>query len=367
MKIAIIGSRGIPNRYGGFEQFAEIVSKIWVELGHDVICYNPHDHEFQHSEINGVKIKHIYCPEKTFGAAAHIVYDFLSFRDAVSKQCDIYLQLGYQSSALSYPLFNKSVRKRIVTNMDGMEWQRSKWSKFVKYLTKFSEYLAVKFSGGLVSDNHGIANYLRKVYGVNSAIIQYGCDDVGIISKDLIGNICPNEDRFYLLIARLEPENNVDEIINGFIDVNENIKLLIVGNVDTQYGKYLKAISCDNGNIIFTGSIYDKEKLDALRQHCILYFHGHSVGGTNPSLLEAMAAGARIIAHDNEFNRSVLGRESVYFKNSKDVSEIMQSSHQVSQGLDAFKVVNKEKINKNYRWEDIAKQYIDTFEKVISR
>ena len=136
MKIAIIGTRGIPNRYGGFEQFAELVSKQWVNFGHEVICYSPHDHDFQSSELDGVKIKHIYCPETRLGAFAHIIYDFLSLKDAVTENCDIYLQLGYQSSAISFPLFRKKIRQRIITNMDGMEWRRSKWSKPVKALTK---------------------------------------------------------------------------------------------------------------------------------------------------------------------------------------------------------------------------------------
>jgi len=367
MKIAIIGSRGIPNRYGGFEQFAEMVSKLWVELGHDVICYNPHDHEFQHSEINDVKIKHIYCPEKTFGAAAHVVYDFLSLRNAVSENCDIYLQLGYQSSAVSYPLFSKKVRQRIITNMDGMEWQRSKWSKSVKYFTRFTEYLAVKLSGLLVSDNEGIANYFHQVYGVRSEIIQYGCQVVEIKSRDLIRNWCSNDDSYDLLIARLEPENNIEMIVNGVIESKINRKLYIVGNIETQYGRYLKSKYYNHGNVIFIGSIYNKEKLDSLRQHCFLYFHGHSVGGTNPSLLEAMAAGSRVIAHDNEFNRSVLGDDSIYFKDSYQVSEIIKSSHNGCKILDDFKISNKQKIDSNYRWEDIAVQYLECFERVISK
>lgn len=367
MKIAIIGSRGIPNRYGGFEQFAEVVSKIWVKLGHDVICYSPHYHEFQSHELDGVKIKHIYCPEKRFGASANIIYDFLSLRDAAAEKCDIFLQLGYQSSAISYPLFRKKVRRYIVTNMDGMEWQRSKWSKPVKYLTKFSEYIAVKFSGHLVSDNKGIADYFLKSYGVNSDIIQYGCDEVALKSWDLISPWCSKDDNYDLLIARLEPENNIEMIIKGFIHSKSNRKLIVVGNVETQYGRYVKSLFRSHSNVCFIGSIYNKEKLDSLRQNSFLYFHGHSVGGTNPSLLEAMAAGSRVIAHDNEFNRSVLGDDSIYFKNSNQVSEIIKSSQDCSKDLDKFKIANKQKINSNYRWEDIALQYIKCFDRVVSK
>ena len=122
MKIAVIGSRGIPNSYGGFEQFAEIVTALWVEMGHEVICYNPHSHYFNKNIFNGVKIKKIFCPENIIGSSAHFLYDYLSLRDAVKNDCDIFLELGYQSSALSFLLVGKKTRSRIITNMDGMEW-----------------------------------------------------------------------------------------------------------------------------------------------------------------------------------------------------------------------------------------------------
>lgn len=367
MKIAIIGTRGIPNRYGGFEQFAELVSKEWVNLGHEVICYSPHDHEYQNLELDGVKIKHIYCPETKLGALAHVLYDFLCLKDAVSKNCDIYLQLGYQSSAISFPLFRKKIRQRIITNMDGMEWKRSKWSKLVKVLTKASEYLAVKYSGGLISDNEGIANYFDQNYGVSSQIIKYGCDSVGIKSKDTLKELLDTNKAYDLVIARLEPENNIKKILRGFIHSDINRNLLVIGNADTEYGEYLKNISQGHDNIIFLGSIYDKDCLDALRQHSVLYFHGHSVGGTNPSLLEAMAAGSRIIAHNNEFNKSILGSESLYFNEIDDLSQIIKNSYELLPMLDEFKLININKIKTYYKWEYIAKEYENNFLRAISK
>ena len=337
MKIAIIGTRGIPNQYGGFEQFAEIVSSLWVKMGHEVLCYNPQFHTFKENNFKGVHIKKIYCPENILGASAHFIYDFLSLRDAVKNDCDVFLQLGYQSSAPSYLFFNKKMRKRIVTNMDGMEWKRSKWSPFVKFITKISENLAVNYSGKIISDNKGIADYFLKRYKKLSYVIEYGCDEIEIIDQIFTSDYLSDGDIYDLVIARLEPENNIDNIIKAYILSNVTSKLLVVGGLSTKYAKNLLKTYKKNKNIIFLDGIYDQKKINSLRQNCNLYFHGHSVGGTNPSLIEAMANRCRIIAHDNEFNRAVLGNESLYFTSINDLSEIIKNRKNLYSMLDIYK------------------------------
>ena len=367
MKIAIIGSRGIPNKYGGFEQFAEIVSALWVDMGHQVICYNPNNHGFEGQFLSGVEIKNIYCPENIFGASAHFLYDYLSLRDATINECDIFLQLGYQSSAPSFLLFNKKIRSRIVTNMDGMEWKRTKWSFFVKFITKISEKIAVKFSGNLISDNQGIADYILERYGVTSDVIAYGCYPIDYVDENASLEWLSTADSYDLVIARLEPENNVHNIIKGFIQSGTDRKLIIVGGLSTKYAKeMLHTFGCHK-QVVFVGGIYDHKKINSLRQNCTLYFHGHSVGGTNPSLIEAMANRCRIIAHDNVFNRAVLGLDGLYFASSSDLKDIIKNSSKLISELDLFSVSNLEKVMSGYRWDDIANKYIDNFHMVISK
>ena len=367
MKIAVIGSRGIPNSYGGFEQFAENVTALWVEMGHEVICYNPHVHYFNKDLFNGVEIKRIFCPENIIGSSAHFLYDYLSLRDAVRNDCDIFLELGYQSSAPSFLLVGKKTRSRIITNMDGMEWMRSKWSPLVKFITKISERIAVSLSGRLISDNEGIADYIRDKYGMKSDVIAYGCDLVEKNPQKVSLEWLSEDEVYDLVVARLEPENNIHTIIDAFICSGVDKKLIIVGGLSNQYAKGLLSKYDKSQKVIFAGGIYDQHKINSLRQHCMLYFHGHSVGGTNPSLIEAMANGCRIIAHDNVFNRAVLESDSLYFDTSLDLKAIIQNGDKLVLKLDNYRNANLEKIKIHYRWEDIAKQYVESFESVISR
>lgn len=367
IKIAIIGCRGIPNAYGGFEQFAEIVSKVWVEMGHQVICYSPRQHDYQGAQLNGVEIRHIWCPEQELGPLSHYIYDYLSLRDAVKTDCDIYLQLGYQSSAPSYFLFGKSVRSKIITNMDGMEWKRSKWSWPVKLVTKLAEKIAVSLSGAIVSDNQGIADYFSRRYGVRSDVIAYGCDPIGAVTSQpklpwLSDGLC-----YDLVIARLEPENNVEMIIKGFIAGRSGRKLVIIGSLDTEFAKYLVSEYAENEFLLFVGGIYDELQLQFLRQNSTFYYHGHSVGGTNPSLIEAMAAGAFVIAHDNEFNRSVLGTDNYYFKCDENIRDIIVGNKLSDLEISEIKKSSIKNIEENFQWSDIATSYIETFKRVLDR
>lgn len=364
MKIAIIGTRGIPNRYGGFEQFAEIVSQYWVSKGHEVICYNPHDHFYNEPYYEGVKIVKKFSPENEIGAAANFIYDYFCLKNAVAEKCDILLELGYQSASLSYLFISKKNKMRVVTNMDGLEWKRDKWSPLIKKITRWAEKLAVKHSGALISDNQGIANYYKREFGIETDCIAYGCESVPKLSRSIYSDYLSSEILFDLVIARLEPENSIETILYGVIKSNCSVKLYIIGNKDTQYGKHLQEKFKDE-RIIFVGGIFDKKILDSLRQHCRYYYHGHTVGGTNPSLLEAMAAGSSIVAHGNEFNMTVLNEDAYFFDKSKDI-ELLRDDASISYEK-FFKFVdnNKQKIDEIYSWDLIGDSYLDVFERVM--
>lgn len=366
MKIAIIGSRGIPNRYGGFEQFAQIVSGLWVEMGHEVICYSPENHTYPEDTFHDVKIVKVFCPERILGPFAHFIYDYLSLRSAVKNNCDIFLQLGYQSSAPSYLLFKNSVKKRIVTNMDGMEWMRSKWSYLVKLITKISEIIAVHNSGKLIADNKGIHDYILEKYNKHSDIIAYGCDKTRKVDRSKIFPLISQNEEFDLVICRIEPENNVQTIIEAYIRSCTSYKLIIIGGLETKFSNKIVKKYKDFKNIKFIGGIYDQDIINAFRQNSRFYFHGHSVGGTNPSLIEAMESKCRIIAHKNKFNISVLGTDAEYFSEINDLERLLKNDQDLISLLDQCKQKNHDKIINHYQWKDIAQKYIDTFEKVLS-
>ena len=172
--------------------------------------------------------------------------------------------------------------------MDGLEWKRAKWSFFVKQLTKWFEKLATKNSNYLISDNKGIQDYIKKKYNKESVMIPYGADKVNPKKQYLVEYNVTIQD-YFLLIARLEPENNIEMILDGYLSSESTTSFLVVGNTETSYGKYLKDKYIE-ADIVFLGGIFNKEHLDSLRKFAKVYFHGHSVGGTNPALLEAMGA-----------------------------------------------------------------------------
>ena len=351
MKIAILGTRGIPNYYGGFEQFAQYLSVGLVKNNHEVFVYNSSNHPYQESEYRGVKIIHCYDPEDRIGTVGQFVYDFNCILDSRKRNFDIILQLGYTSSSIFNFLFKNS---RIVTNMDGLEWKRSKYSKPVQIFLKYAEKLAVSYSDILIADSKGIKEYLDSKYNLNSKFIPYGADANQQFDLAHLNKFSLEPYRYDMLIARLEPENSVKEIIEGFAASTTSRNLVIVGSTSTNLGQYLKNNIKDK-RLLYLEYISDINQLNSLRYYSNLYFHGHTVGGTNPSLLEAMASQALVCANDNVFNRSILGDDAHYFTSSKNVSKLVNSLNKDE--YSKFVTSNRNKIIETYNWESIIKQY----------
>jgi glycosyltransferase involved in cell wall biosynthesis len=358
MKIGIIGTRGIPNQYGGFEQFLEFTSPILVERGYEVHVYNSSLHPFEGDKWKGVHIVKKFDPEDRIGTVGQFIYDFGCILDARKKNYDILLQLGYTSSSIWSFLFpRKSI---IITNMDGLEWKRSKYNALTQRFLKYAEKIAVNNSNHLIADSKGIQSYLSEKYGVGSSYIAYGATIFSDPDKNILEKYGLVENTYNLIIARMEPENNIETILKGHLLAKNKIKLLIIGNYKNKYGTYLKAKYQGEG-IHFMGPIYDLTVLNNLRYFSNMYFHGHSVGGTNPSLLEAMASNCLLVAHDNIFNRSVLEEDAYYFKNEEDISGLLNAGVLKEERLDLIGR-NAEKIKAEYTWGHIADLLINLFE-----
>ena len=359
MKIGILGTRGIPNNYGGFEQFAERLSVGLVEQGHEVWVYSAHDHPCRDDEWHGVKLVHCHNPENYIGVPGQFIYDLNCICDSRRRDFDVILQLGYTSSSVWHRLLPR--KPKIVTNMDGLEWQRSKYSHPVQRFLRFAERLAVKSSDLLVADSEVIRDFLAKTYDVAATYIPYGADIFESPDEDKLMPFKVNPREFFLLIARMQPDNHVEEIINGVLKSATGFPLLIIGNILNRHGKYLeKKYSSDK--IRFTGPIFDKEALDNLRYFSNLYFHGHSSGGTNPSLLEAMAASARICAHDNPFSREVLGPDALYFSSASMVTDLIDNNQHLNG--DQVKILNNiSRIRTKYKWSLV----ITAYEEVLAK
>ncbi len=320
MRIAILGTRGIPNHYGGFEQYAELFAIFLAKEGWDVTVYSSSDHPFQGSNYKGVHVRHIFDPEKKMGTIGQFFYDLGCILDTRKQNFDLVYQLGYTSSAIFNFLFPKNTI--IVTNMDGLEWKRSKYNKWVQRFLLFSEQIVVKKSDYLVADSIGIQSYLEGKYNKPSYYSAYTADIPSLFDEQLLNKYNLIAKTYNLLVARLEPENNIETIIEAHLPENVSTTLVVIGNTNTKYGHYLQN-KYETAKVEFIGAVYDKITLDSIRHYARFYFHGHSVGGTNPSLLEAMACSCNIVAHDNIFNKSILQEYAFYFSNAKDLNAII--------------------------------------------
>lgn len=361
LKIAILGTRGIPNNYGGFEQCAERLSLSFAKKGYNVTVYNPDYHPYKKDTWHGVNIQHIFSKENIWG---NFIYDYICLKDALKKKNNIVLELGYVPNSLFYDLIKRKETK-LITNMDGIEWRRKKWNFPLRKFAKYCEKTAIGKSDAIVTDNPGIKEHFLKNYNKNTFYIPYGAELCENPEEKNLKKFGLEKYGYYMSIARLEPENNIREILNGYTLSQAKEPFVLIGDYTTKYGKTLKNTYKSYHNIRFVGNIYSHEVLNSLRWYSKLYFHGHSIGGTNPSLLEAMASNAYIVAHSNEFNQYVLGDYGLYFSSSEDVARIINDYKEELR--EKFIKQNREKIKKVYSWDKIADEYLSLFVRLLDK
>lgn len=372
MKIAIVSTRGIPNNYGGFEQFAEYISVGLVKRGHEVVVYSPHFHPYKEDNYKGVRIKHVYSPEQWMGGSVgSFFYDFKCLKDALTNEkFDIIYEAGYTSIIPAYIWFDVKNRKDVIvtTNMDGLEYKRTKFNPLVRKFVFWEERMAVRHSHYLIADNMGIQDYYREKYGRPSTFLAYGADIHEDYDESLLGEFGLVKYEYYLVVARMEPENNIEMAIRGYLASGERGRrpLVLVGKTNTPFAKRLIKKYGDEDGVRFIGGIYDFRKLNSVRRFSHAYFHGHSVGGTNPSLLEAMASECFILAHDNIFNRAVLGSNAHYYGSPEDVASLLGNIDELSgQTRERFVNANLEEIRTNYSWEHLVDLHEEYFKSLM--
>jgi glycosyltransferase involved in cell wall biosynthesis len=352
-RIAILGTRGIPNHYGGFEQLAEHLAPALVRAGHAVTVYNSHSHPYQGKSWEGVEIVHCYDPEHMLGSAGQFIYDLNCLIDARKRDFDVILQLGYTSSSI-WGLFFPP-RSVTIYNMDGLEWKRTKYSKPIRRFLLYAEKLAVKFGDLFISDSPVIQSYLKSKYGIESEYIAYGAELFDHADESHLATYGVHPGDYFMLMARMEPENNIETILDGYTQSHTKRKILVVGEPANKFSKYLQDKFRADSRIIFTGGVYDQQLLHSLKIFCRLYFHGHSSGGTNPSLLEAMASKALIAAHDNPFNRQVLGADAIYFSQAAEITALVEDTP--LERKDELTTRNRQKIRQHFDWAEITADY----------
>ena len=356
MKVSIIGTVGLPPIYGGFETLvAQMVSHLRGRFDFIVYC-SEKSYKTKLADYHGAEL--IYIPLKANGIQS-ILYDIISIMHAI-RSPDILLILGVPGCTI-LPLVKLLSKKKIIVNIDGLEWKRDKWNYFARNFLRFSERVAVHYADEVISDNAIIQEYVLSFYGRQSHLIAYGGDHArGNSDIESYRSSYPFLGKPYAFgICRIEPENNVHMILDAFAKT-KSMPFVMVGNWNnSDYGRGLKERYGSIENITLIDAIYDQKKLDTLRSNCSCYIHGHSAGGTNPSLVEAMWLGLAVIAYDVAYNRETTSNKALYFNSADDLRRIIRDidHYDLKPIGDDMHVIADER----YCWSKIADQYASLF------
>lgn len=351
-KVSIIGTVGIPAKYGGFETLAEYLTK-YLNKTYDITVYcSSKSYRKKLKTYNGCKLKYINL---NANGLQSILYDIISISNSLRFD-DTLVILGL-SGCIVLPVVRLFSKKRIVINIDGLEWKRDKWGMGAKWFLKCSEKIAVKYADAIIVDNKVIQEYVRSEYGVGSELIVYGADHV---RKEILSNRLKVKYPFLnapyaFSVCRIEPENNIHLILEAFSEF-EPLNIVMIGNwEDNYYAKELKKKYSKFENIFLLDSIYNLKILNQIRSNCFVYIHGHSAGGTNPSLVEAMYLGLPIFAFSVEYNKVTTENKAKYFEAKDELKQLLENINE--EELKSIADDMKKIANDKYIWANISKQY----------
>lgn len=349
IRVSVIGTVGVPACYGGFESLVDNLLDYTPDgVQYTVFC-SGRQYEQRLETYKGARL--VYLDREANGVSS-ILYDYESMR--LSLDCDVMLILGV-SGCLFLPRIRRRFRGKIITNIDGLEWKRDKWKWYAKALLRWSERQAVRHSDTVIGDNKGITDYIKSAYGTDAVLIPYGGDHAERTEDDALFDPYPfARAKYAVTVCRIEPENNIHIILEAFAAC-ENFPLVIVGNWDaSRYGRALKESYASSPRLRLLDPVYDLRRVNWLRCHASLYIHGHSAGGTNPSLVEAMCLGLPVFAFDCVYNRATTENRCLYWKNAAELSALLAEQEslfpQIARDM-------HETGMRLYRWEHIAEQY----------
>lgn len=366
MRIAIIGSRGYPYVYSGYETFVSEVAPRLAKQNAEIHVYC-HKQLFpsRPKELNGIKLH--YIPSIRSKSLSQWSNSFLSTVHAVFCKYDVILYVN-SANGIFGPL-STLFRIKTAINVDGLEWLRPKWKGIGSKVFYFSSKMATKWMSQIITDAEAMRQIYLKEFKKDSVVIAYGANIRSSQNKHLISkwNLRPNE--YYLIVGRLIPDNNALLILREFVSSSSKKKLVIVGDVPyrDEYAENIKKIRDDR--IVFTGYVTNQEELAELYHNSFAYFHGHEFGGTNPTLLKALAYGCAVIALDTVFSHEVLKNDEygLYFGKEKgNLAELLNYVEQNESILTGYRIKSRQRIAENYTWEKISAQYLDLFRKMSS-
>ncbi|MER8633796.1 DUF1972 domain-containing protein [Mesorhizobium opportunistum] len=356
--ILILGTRGIPAAHGGFETFAEKLALFLAGRGWKVGVYCQEevervDRRMRTETWRGIELIHIQVASK--GPRATLEFDWQCVLDA-ARRPGVCLVLGYNGAV--FLTWLRLMRRKIITNMDGIEWRRPKWGPAARTWFWLNEWIGAWASHRLVADHPVIADHLA-TRRPRSAIttIAYGADPVTAAPEAPVRALGLEPGKYLISIARIEPDNNILPIVEAFCSQKRDMKLVVLGTLSDEIAYHVAIRKAANASVVLPGAIYDQATVKALRYHARAYLHGHTVGGTNPSLVEALAAGNMVIAHDNPYNRWTAGAAAIFFKDTQSCAERMQQALEDDVLVKACGEAARTRAREAFRWEDVLVAY----------
>jgi glycosyltransferase involved in cell wall biosynthesis len=354
--LVLLGIRGVPAEHGGFETFAEYLCKYLVANGWKVTvyCQEAGIGPVHYSEWCGVERIHI--PVKNTGPLGTIIFDLKSIIHSIRHDA-VFLTLGYNTAIFN--LLHRLTGKYNIINMDGIEWKRQKWGAVARLWFWLNERFGCWLGNHLVADHPRIASHLATRVSENKiTMIPYGAREITEADERVLAEYDLQKNNYAILVARAEPENSILELVKAFAAKKRGFKFVVLGSYQPESNAYHAAvIEAASDEIFFPGAIYDLEKLAALRFYARVYVHGHQVGGTNPSLVEALGAGNAVLAHDNAFNRWVAKDAAIYFDDVSSIDAAFDRLYSDDELLNNLRRASRDNFRENFQWDSILRQY----------
>lgn len=357
MRIAMIGTRGVPARYGGFETAIEEIGRRLAERGHEVTVYC-RGAEGAPDEHLGMRLVHLPAARKK--ALETLSHTFLSVLHVLlgRRRHDAAFVFNAANAVFLPPL--RLRRLPTAVHVDGLEWKRAKWGGAGRRYYRAAEALSVRWADALIADAQGIADYYTTEFGAQTELLVYGAPILADPHAHRLADLGLTERGYHLVVARFEPENHVLEIVGGYRASDATLPLVVVGSAPyaDEYTAQIEQAADGDPRIRLVGGVWDQELLDALYANAASYLHGHSVGGTNPSLLRAIGAGSPVIAYDVSFNAESLGSGSRYFRTPADVRRQVVEAEQDVAGAVAHAGAVRDRVAATYSWDAVADGYL---------
>ena len=367
LRISVIGVKGYPYVYGGYETFIKEISERLIKKNCHVTIYC-HKSLFINKPniIKGINL--VYIPTIETKILSQPIHSFFSIIHCCFSKCDIILAVNSANGPLG--LITRIFNKPTVINVDGLEWLRPKWKGLGSIYFKWASKMATIFFDQIISDSNEMREVYLELFKKNSKVIAYGANIRKSIKPDLIKTWGLNIREYYLVVGRLIPDNNADLIINGFLSTKSKKKLVIVGDVTykDKYANNLKSIN--DKRLVFTGYVNNQEVLAELYHNCYVYIHGHQYGGTNPTMIKALAYQTAILALETSFNKEMLQNErfGLYFKKQvKSVCEMINYCENKISLINELRLNSINGITKKYDWDFITQDYLEVFRNLVQK